>query len=83
MYMWYVYILKCSDKTLYAGVTNDLNRRLNEHNNSILGSKYTRARRPVTIVYQKKYKTRSLAQIEEYRIKQLPKKDKIKIINKY
>ncbi|MDA3839739.1 MAG: GIY-YIG nuclease family protein [Patescibacteria group bacterium] len=81
--MWYVYILKCSDKTLYAGVTNDLNRRLNEHNNSILGSKYTRARRPVTIVYQKKYKTRSLAQIEEYRIKQLPKKDKIKIINKY
>ncbi len=79
--MWYVYIIECSDKTFYTGVTNDLNRRLNEHNSSKLASKYTRARRPVSLKYQKRYKTRSLAQKEESRIKSLSREEKQKIIN--
>lgn len=79
--MWYVYIVKCSDKTFYTGVTNDLKRRISEHNGSKLGSKYTRARRPVILSYQKKYKTRSLAQKEEYRIKNLSRKEKQNLID--
>jgi len=74
--MWHVYILKCKDKTLYTGVTNDLSRRLDEHNNSALGAKYTKARRPVVLVYSKSFKNRSLAQKEEWRIKRLNKEEK-------
>ena len=78
--MWYVYIVLCSDKTFYTGVTNNLERRIKEHNGSKLGSKYTRARRPVIPMYQKKFKNRSLAQKEECRIKNLDRKEKEKII---
>lgn len=80
--MWYVYVLKCSDNSLYTGVTKDIERRLGEHNSSSLGSKYTRARRPVFLVYQKKYKNRSRAQIEESRIKNLKRNEKIILIEK-
>ena len=55
--MYYVYILKCADKTLYTGITTDLKRRIAEHNSSKLGAKYTSSRRPVTLVYSKKFKT--------------------------
>lgn len=79
--MWNVYIVKCSDETFYTGVTNDLERRINEHNGSKLASKYTRARRPVILMYQEKYKTRSLAQKEESRIKNLNREGKQKLIN--
>ena len=51
--MYYLYILKCADETLYTGVTTDLKRRMTEHNNSKLGAKYTSSRRPVIIVYSK------------------------------
>ena len=78
--MYYLYILKCADKTLYTGITTDLKRRLLEHNNTKLGAKYTSARRPVKIVYSKKFKNRSTASKEETRIKKLDKKDKIKLI---
>ena len=79
--MWYTYILKCADKTLYAGVTNNLDRRVGEHNTSALGAKYTRGRRPVKLVYQKKFKTRARAQQEEHRIKKLKREEKMSIIN--
>ena len=79
--MFYVYILKCKDKTLYTGITTDLKRRLIEHNSTKLGAKYTRARRPVKLVYSKKFKTRSGATKEEFRIKQLSREDKIKLFN--
>jgi putative endonuclease len=49
--MWYVYILECKDKTFYTGITTDLERRIKEHNNSLLGAKYTKSRRPVKLVY--------------------------------
>jgi putative endonuclease len=75
--MYYLYILKCSDGTLYTGITTDLERRLKEHNTSRLGSKYTRVRRPVTLVYSKKFDNRSTASAEESRIKKLSRQEKL------
>lgn len=74
--MYYLYILKCSDGTLYTGITTNLERRLNEHNTSRLGSRYTRARRPVTLVYSKKFDNRSAASVEESRIKKMSRQEK-------
>ena len=78
--MYYLYILKCSDKTLYTGITVDLERRTEEHNDSKLGAKYTRARRPVKLVYSKKFRNRSSASKEESRIKNLSRDEKLLLI---
>ena len=59
--MYYLYILECADKTLYTGITTDLSRRVEEHNVSKLGAKYTCSRRPVKLVYSKTFRNRSLA----------------------
>ncbi len=80
--MYYVYILKCADKTLYTGITTDINRRLIEHNSNKLGARYTSSRRPVKIIYSQKFKNRSIASKEEARIKKLKKSDKLKLIKK-
>lgn len=77
--MWFVYILKCKDNTLYTGITNDLKRRVKEHNTSNLGAKYTKARRPVKLVFSKKFKDKSIALKEEYRIKNLTRFEKINL----
>ena len=79
--MYYLYILKCADKTLYAGITTDLQRRVKEHNSSDLGARYTRGRRPVKLVFSQKFKNRAAASKEEFRIKRLPKEQKLKIIH--
>jgi len=74
---WYVYILKCADNTLYTGITTDIERRINQHNNdNKLGAKYTRVRRPVKIVHQEKLSSRSLAGKREAAIKKLKRVDK-------
>tara|TARA_R110000782_G_scaffold125788_9_gene217458 strand:- start:2343 stop:2588 length:246 start_codon:yes stop_codon:yes gene_type:complete len=74
---WTVYILRCSDNSLYTGITCDLNRRLNEHNhNNRLAAAYTRARRPVTIVYQEAHVDRSSASKREAIIKKMTKAEK-------
>ncbi|EKE28388.1 MAG: excinuclease ABC subunit C protein [uncultured bacterium (gcode 4)] len=78
--MYYVYILECSDSSLYAGITVDLERRLTEHNDSKSGAKYTRMRRPVNLVYNREFENRSEASKEEYRIKHLTKPEKLKLI---
>jgi len=78
--MYSLYIVKCSDGTLYTGITTDLERRIKEHNSTELGAKYTRGRRPVKLVYCKKFKNRSLASKAESSIKKLSKKEKMKII---
>ena len=78
---WYLYVVKCSDSTLYTGVTTNLDRRLTEHNTSLKGAKYTRKRRPVVLVYSKHYANRSQAQKAEYQFKQLNRKEKVKVIN--
>jgi len=78
---YYIYILKCHDSTLYTGITTDLERRIKEHNFSDLGARYTHGRRPVELVYYKKFNNRSLASKEEYRIKKLPRIKKLELIN--
>lgn len=76
----YVYILKCSDETLYSGYTNDLEKRLKTHNSG-KGSKYTRARLPVKYVFYSKCRNKSDALKKENFIKGLKRSKKIKIIN--
>ncbi len=78
--MYYLYILKCADKTLYTGITTDLKRRITEHSTSKLGAKYTSSRRPVKLVYSKKFKNRSMASKEEARIKRLKRDKKLDLI---
>lgn len=78
--MYYLYILQCSDSTLYTGITTDLVRRVQEHNSSKLGAKYTKARRPVELVYSKKFRSKSLALKAEYKIKQLTREEKLIMI---
>ncbi len=68
---WFVYMVQCVDDTLYTGITTDLMRRLAEHNMSIKGAKYTRARRPVSLVYSECYRSRSEASKREAGIKKL------------
>ena len=80
MYMYHLYILKCADKTLYTGIAKDLVRRVKEHNTSKLGAKYTRGRRPVKLVYSKKFRNRSIASKAESKIKMLSRQEKLKII---
>lgn len=77
-----VYILKCSDKTLYTGSTVDLAKRLNEHNHTKAGARYTRARRPVKLVYSEKCRTLVKARKREAEIKRLTRLQKKKLITK-
>lgn len=67
--MYYVYMVECSDNTLYTGISTNVTRRVEEHNNSEKGAKYTRARRPVTLVYSEEHPDRSTASKREYQIK--------------
>ena len=76
----FVYILECSDKTLYVGCTNNLERRLAQHNNSKSGAHYTKIRRPVTLKYSEKFRTKNKAMKREYAIKNLTRKEKLKLI---
>lgn len=78
---WYVYILRCSDDTLYTGCTNDLQKRLAAHNQG-QGAKYTRVRRPCTMVYHESAADRSAALRREAAIKKLRRADKILLIEK-
>ena len=77
---WYVYIVECSDDTLYTGITTDIGRRLKEHNTSTKGAKYTRTRRPVTLVARRVVSTKSEALKLEYKVKQQNKNKKIKFL---
>jgi len=79
--MYYVYIVECADKTLYTGIATELARRVEEHNSSEKGAKYTRVRRPVTLVYSEKYPNRSEASKREYEIKKkMTRVQKLKLI---
>ena len=80
---WTVYILRCADGSLYTGITQDVARRVKEHNsNGLLAARYTRARRPVALVYQEPAGTRSAASKREYRIKHLSRGDKLALVGK-
>ena len=78
--MNYTYILRCKDGTLYTGWTNQLEKRIRDHNEGV-GAKYTRARRPVEVVYYERFETKEEAMKREYAIKRLSKNEKEKIIN--
>ncbi len=78
---YFVYILECSDKSLYTGITTNIEKRLEEHNNSPKGAKYTKARRPVKLVYSEASEDRSSASKREYAIKKLTRVKKLKLID--
>jgi len=73
-------MLRCSDDTLYTGITTDLKRRVDEHNNSQKGAKYTRIRRPVELVYSESREDKSSASKRENEIKKLTREQKIELI---
>jgi len=78
--MWYVYIIRCDDDTLYTGVTTDISRRVREHNLKS-GGNYTRTRTPVELVYQEPHPDRSAALKREIQIKKLPRAKKLELID--
>ena len=78
--MWYVYILKCADNTLYTGATTDVSRRIIEHNRK-KGGACTRVRLPVELIYKEPHETRSEALKREHQIKRWSRKKKIALIN--
>ena len=74
---WFVYIVRCADDSLYTGITKDVDRRIQEHNEGDkLAAKYTRARRPVVLVYQETCESRSVATKREIEIKKLSREEK-------
>ncbi len=73
---WMVYIVSCSDSRLYTGITNDLKNRIEAHNSGA-GAKFTRGRRPVTLLYWEKCEDRSSATKRELQIKKLSRQKKI------
>ncbi len=78
---YYVYILECSDQSLYTGCTNNLKKRLTEHNNSKRGARYTKIRRPVILKYSESFKTLKKARKREAEIKSWPREKKLKLIS--
>ena len=81
MKFYYVYIVRCSDNNLYTGITNDIERRLSEHNSGKIKSAYTYARRPVELVYNQEFTEPNQAIIFEKKIKKWSKMKKEALIN--
>ena len=77
---YFTYILRCSDDSFYTGSTNDIEKRLHEHNNLKSWAHYTKIRRPVELVYHEVFETMSEARKREYVIKQLTRKEKMILI---
>jgi putative endonuclease len=77
---WFVYIVECSDGTLYTGISTDVSKRISTHNLG-KGAKYTKTRLPVVLKWLKPCNNRSEASKEEHRIKKLTRKQKLALIN--
>lgn len=80
--MFYVYILECADSTLYCGSTNDLEKRVHQHNNAKNGAHYTKIRRPVVLKYSEQFPTYAEARAREAEIKRMDRSEKMKLIKK-
>ena len=78
--MFYVYLLECSDSTLYCGYTDNIEKRLTVHNSG-KGAKYTRSRLPVKLVYKEEFDTKHDAMHREAEIKKLSRKEKLALID--
>ena len=74
--MWCVYMIRCSDASLYTGVTTDIERRFREHKEGKVGAKYTRAKIALHVAYVETCASRSEAQVREAQIKKLPRSEK-------
>lgn len=79
--MNYTYIVRCKDGTLYTGWTNNLEKRIKDHNAG-KGAKYTKSRRPVVLAYYETFETKEEAMSREYAIKRLSRIEKLKMIEK-
>ena len=79
---WIVYILRCSDGTLYTGISNNIKNRLKAHNTG-KGAKYTRGRAPVILMYTEAYSDKGRALRRELEIKALSRKQKEELIKSY
>lgn len=80
--MNYTYIVKCKDGSLYTGWTNDLEKRIIAHNEG-KGAKYTKSRRPVTLVYYETFETKEEAMSREYHIKRMSRSEKEKLLDEF
>lgn len=81
--VWQVYLLQCANNSLYCGITNDIDKRLRQHNGEIMGgAKYTKAFGPCVLVYQEQAKNKSVALKREYEIKNMTRKDKLLLVSK-
>ena len=80
--IWYLYILRCGDGSLYTGITTDVDARLEAHRSG-KGAKYTRGRSPLELVYREECGSHSDALKRELSMKALPREEKQKLINKY
>jgi putative endonuclease len=78
--MFYVYILKCNDETLYSGSTNNLEKRIHQHNHAKNGAHYTKIRRPVELIHSEEYPTYAEARSREAEIKRMSRTEKMKLI---
>jgi putative endonuclease len=80
---WFLYMVRCVDDTLYTGITTDVERRISEHNgDDRIGARYTRARRPVVLVYSEQAESRSAAASREAAIKKLTRQQKLALCNR-
>ena len=78
--IWYVYIIECKDNSLYTGITNNLNKRLEVHNSG-KGAKYTKTRLPVKLVYKEIYRTKEDSLKREREIKKLKRREKLALFD--
>ena len=78
--MHHVYVLECADKTLYVGCTNDLKKRLKQHNGAKAGAHYTKIRRPVVLKYSERFHTLAKARAREAALKRLSRKQKLELL---
>jgi putative endonuclease len=78
---YFVYILECADASLYIGCTNDLERRVKQHNGAKAGAHYTKIRRPVILKYSEKVETYALARKREAALKRLTRAQKMKLLS--
>lgn len=79
--IYFVYIVQCADDTFYTGYTSNLTKRLEQHNSTKQGARYTRMRRPVKLVYYEKFQTQIKAMKREREIKGLSREKKLQLIN--
>ncbi|MFL0811136.1 MAG: GIY-YIG nuclease family protein [Agarilytica sp.] len=78
---WFVYMVKCADDSLYTGITTDIERRIHDHNHNPRGARYTRGKRPVSLVYSQTAEDRSQATKQEMAIKKFSRAEKLALID--